>query len=97
MQYTATSFAQPLRRIFSGIYQPVEHVEIKRPVHPLLTRAIRHEVHVQDISWRYAYLPVLHLSERIAEWVARQHRRSVHAYLTYMFVTVLVLMGLLLR
>ncbi len=97
MQYTATAFAQPLRRIFSGIYQPVEKEEIERPLHALLTRRIRYDVHVRDLSWRYLYRPLLDRSEKVADWFARQHRRSVHAYLTYMFVTVLILMGLLLR
>jgi len=96
MQYTATSFAQPLRRIFSGIYQPVEHIEIERPDHKLLTRSIRYEVHAQDISWRFIYRPLIALTERIGEWVAKQHQRGVHAYLAYMFVTVLVLLGFLL-
>jgi len=96
MQYTATSFAQPLRRIFSGIYQPVEHVEIDRPDHKLLTRSIRYEVHAQDISWRFIYRPLLALTERIGDWVAKQHQRGVHAYLAYMFVTVLILLGFLL-
>jgi len=96
MQYTATSFAQPLRRIFSGIYQPVEHSEIERPGHKLLTRSIRYEVHAQDMSWRYIYRPLLVLAERIGDWVATQHQRGVHAYLAYMFVTVLILLGFLL-
>jgi len=96
MQYTATSFAQPLRQIFSGIYQPIEHSNIERPDHKLLTRSIRYEVHAQDMSWRFIYRPLLALAERVGEWVARQHQRGVHAYLAYMFVTVLVLLGFLL-
>jgi len=96
MQYTATSFAQPLRRIFSGIYQSLEHIEIDRPDHKLLTRGIRYKVHAQDMSWRFIYRPLLNLAEQTGVWVARQHRRGVHAYLAYMFVTVLVLLGFLL-
>jgi len=96
MQYTATSFAQPLRRIFSDIYQPVEHIDIKRPDHKLLTRSIRYEVHAQDMSWRFIYRPLLTLAEQVSKWVAKQHQRGVHAYLAYMFVTVLVLLGFLL-
>jgi len=96
MQYTATSFAQPLRRIFSGIYQPIERIEIDRPDHKLLTRSIRYEVHAQDMSWRFIYNPLLALSERMSAWVAKQHQRDVHAYLAYIFVTVLILLGFLL-
>ncbi len=96
MQYTATSFAQPLRRIFSGIYQPIEHSEIERPDHTLMTRSIRYEVHAQDMSWRFIYQPLLALSERVGDWVAKQHQRGVHAYLAYMFATVLVLLAFLL-
>jgi len=96
MQYNAISFTQPLRRIFSGVYQAVEHRDIERPGHTLLTRKIRYEVHAQDMSWRYLYRPLLALSEAVADWLAEQHGRGVHAYLAYMFVTVLALMGLLL-
>ena len=96
MQYTATSFAQPLRHIFSGLYQPVEHSDIERPDHKLLTRSIRYEVHAQDMSWRLIYRPLLALAEWVSQWVAKQHQRGVHAYLAYMFVTVLVLLGFLL-
>jgi len=96
MQYTATSFAQPLRRIFSGIYRPVEHIDIERPDHKLLTRSIHYEVHAQDMSWRLMYRPLLALAEWMGEWVAKQHQRGVHAYLAYMFVTVLILLGFLL-
>jgi len=96
MQYTATSFSQPLRRIFSGIYQPIEHIEIERPDHKLLTRSIRYDVHAQDMSWHFIYRPLIALAEGIGAWVAKQHERGVHAYLAYMFVTVLVLLGFLL-
>jgi len=96
MQYTATSFAQPLRRIFSGVYQPIEHKDIERPGHKLLTRRIRYEVHAQDLSWRLIYQPLLNVAEWMGDWVAKQHQRGVHAYLAWMFVTVLVLLGFLL-
>jgi len=96
MQYTATSFAQPLRRIFSGVYQPIEHKDIERPGHKLLTRRIRYEVHAQDLSWRLIYQPLLRVAEWMGDWVAKQHQRGVHAYLAWMFVTVLVLLGFLL-
>ena len=97
MQYTATGFSQPLRRIFSGLYQPEEHHEREDAGHPLLVRAVRHESHVRDLSWRFIYRPLVGIHERAADGLARQHRRGLHAWLAWMFVTVLALLGWLLR
>jgi len=96
MQYTATGFSQPLRRIFSGLYQPDEHLERQDAGHPLLVRAVTFSVHVRDVSWRLIYGPLIRAHEWTADFMARQHRRGLHGWLAWMFVTVLALLGWLL-
>lgn len=95
MQYTATSFSQPLRRIYAALYRPVEHFTRQRPVHTLLTRRVKYEVHVTDLAWQHVYAPIGRLALMIAERVAKTHHRSIHALLAYSFVTILVLLALI--
>lgn len=95
MQYTATSFSQPLRRIFSTIYQP--HEEVSRLDHgnPLLVKRIRFSVHIQDLAWNLIYSP----ARRTVEWLTRGtdwlQRRQIHGHLSLVFVTLLILLGFL--
>lgn len=92
MQYTATSFSQPLRRIFSGIYQPDEHKDIQYGSHKLVVKSVRYAVHVRDMAFQILYVPVGQAINAISGWVAREHQRGLHAYLTYIFATILLLL-----
>ena len=96
MQYTATGFSQPLRRIFANLYQPQD--KLLRPDHgnTLLVKKVRYQVHVQDLAWRYLYMPI----RQFIEWLTRRidwlHERPIHGYLSFTFITLLILLGLLL-
>lgn len=96
MQYTATSFSQPLRRIFANLYQTQDKLLRTEYGNTLLTKKIRYQVHVQDLIWRYFYLPI----RQIIEWLTRQvdwlHEQQIHGYLTFTFITLLILLGMLL-
>jgi formate hydrogenlyase subunit 3/multisubunit Na+/H+ antiporter MnhD subunit len=92
MQYTATAFSQPLRRIFEGLYQPDEHENIQYGPNNFFVKTVRHEVHIRDLAFEYLYLPIVGATKAVAEWVALQHHRGIHAYLTYIFVTILALL-----
>ena len=92
MQYTGTAFVQPLRQIFAGLYRPEVHAHLERP-QPLLTRQVRYVVHVRDLFVQILYLPLGRAVTHAANWLGRQHQRGIHAYLTYIFITVLVLLA----
>jgi hydrogenase-4 component B len=96
MQYTATSFSQPLRRIFANLYQPQDKLLRSDHVNVPLLKKIRYQVHVQDLTWRYLYIPI----RQITEWLTRRvdwlHERPIHGYLSFTFITLLVLLGMLL-
>ena len=78
MQYTGSSFAQPLRQIFSGLYRPEVHAHVERP---LLTRQVRYAVHVHDRIVQRLYMPMGRGVTTLAGWLGRQHQRGIHAYL----------------
>lgn len=92
MQYTATSFSQPLRHIFSGIYQPEEHLGNSYGRHPLIVQSIAYAVHVGDLAYRKLYLPIGRATHMVANRLAHEHERGMHAYLTYIFIMMLALL-----
>jgi len=93
MQWTATAFAMPLRRIFADAFVIHEEV-VKRPLDAdgLKASAIRYRLHVDDLLWRWFYEPVaraLHWSVRRVGVIQSGHLRI---YLAYSFFTLIVLL-----
>jgi len=93
MQYNATSFSQPLRRIFGGILQPEEHTHVERRFHKLLTSKVHYAVHVSDLAVKHLYQPIGRLTLSMARWLNVQHQQGIHANLTWTFVTILLLLA----
>ncbi|HXH72097.1 MAG TPA: proton-conducting transporter membrane subunit, partial [Mariprofundaceae bacterium] len=93
MQYTATGFAQPIRRIFAGLYRPVEHLHAEGRRHKLVAGHIRYALHVADLAAEKLYKPLGDGALELARLVNKQHKYGLHAYLAYIFVTVLVLLA----
>ncbi len=93
MQYNATSFSQPLRRIFSGVYRPEEHEHTERQQHTLLTTRIKYIVHVRDMAVQHLYHPIGRVTLWLAKAVRHEHQRGIHAYLAYTFATIIFLLA----
>jgi len=93
MQYNASSFSQPLRRIFTDFYQPDEHEHIERSQHKLLTTRVKYIVHINDMAVKHLYQPIGRFTLWIAKAIRHEHQRGIHAYLTYTFATVLFLLA----
>ncbi len=93
MQYNATSFSQPLRRIFRGILQPEEHAHTERHAHKLLTTKVNYAVHVGDLAVKHLYKPLGDLTLKLAKGMHHEHQRGIHAYLAYTFATILFLLA----
>lgn len=92
MQYTSTAFSQPLRRIFTPVF------EIKEDLHHGDAEALSHvpvhyRLEVGDRSWPSVYLPIGHGIETLARWVARLQAGNIRTYLAYSFFTLLLLLG----
>ncbi|HYN76499.1 MAG TPA: hydrogenase 4 subunit B [Lamprocystis sp. (in: g-proteobacteria)] len=86
MQYTATAFAQPLRRVFGLVF----HIEESVTVQADGTR--RHRLHIGDRFWTLLYLPVARAVESSARRVVRLQSGNVRVYLGWTLAT---LVGLL--
>ena len=97
MQYTATSFAEPLTRVFDDVLGPTHDLDVSHSAESrYYVESAAFHTTTQDAFERHAYRP---LSATLAWW-GRQARRvpngSVHRYLAFglaALVVVLVVVG----
>jgi hydrogenase-4 component B len=89
MQYTATSFAQPMRRVFGLLFR------IEEGVDRLEDGRRRHRLHVGDRAWGIFYAPVARVVERAASRVTRLQSGNVRIYLGWSLATLLVLLWII--
>ena len=93
MQYTATAFSMPIRRVFAPAWNVHEETEeTKHPTQPQMIGAIRHQVHVSDRSWPWLYEPIGRVVLAGARKIGRLQTGSIHTYLGYSFFTLLLLL-----
>lgn len=84
MEYTASAFAEPLRRIFAELYRPSQELTIDfHPESKYFVQAIEYKSEITPLFDRWLYDPLI----RAVRWLARQVRRiqagSLHLYLAY--------------
>jgi NADH:ubiquinone oxidoreductase subunit 5 (subunit L)/multisubunit Na+/H+ antiporter MnhA subunit len=97
MEYTATAFAEPLRRIFEELYRPTQDVSID--FHPESKYFVQNiEYRSEIVPWfeRYLYAPVIARVRRLALAARAVQSGSAHAYLAYIVVALLGLLTMLL-
>jgi len=96
MQYTATAFAEPLRRVFAELYRPSEDLSIDfHPDSRYFVQSIEYRTRILPWFERYLYEPVI---AWVKVWAARARAvqsGSVHAYLSYLVAALVALLGLL--
>jgi hydrogenase-4 component B len=93
MEYTATAFAEPLRRVFAELYRPTEDLSIDfHPESKYFVQSI--EYHTALPAWfeRLLYAPFLSFMQAASRRVRRLQAGSLHLYLTYMAVALLALL-----
>ncbi len=93
MEYTATSFAEPLQRVFDDVLHPEIDVDVDhRTESRHYVQAIRYRIHTRDAFEQRLYLPVLAAARRWGDRARRIQNGSVHRYLTYSLVTLIVVL-----
>jgi len=95
MQYTGTSFAMPLRRIFSPVWRIDEKVERQSEAEGLRVSRLSHQLQVSDHSWYALYEPIGRLVLVAARRIARLQQGNIRVYIAYSFFTLLVLLWLI--
>jgi hydrogenase-4 component B len=89
-QYTAGSFAQPIRRIFgSTAFAARERVDMPEPGD---ARAARFEVTLRDPAWDGIYAPVAGLVSWLADRLNVLQFQTIRRYLSLMFAALVLLL-----
>ncbi|WP_052469817.1 hydrogenase 4 subunit B [Thiolapillus brandeum] len=89
MQYTATAFAQPIRRVFGMLFlmeEAVKHDEGGR---------LRHSLHVGDRLWGWLYAPVIHAARQAGRVAGRLQTGHLRNYLGWTLGTLVVVLWLI--
>ena len=93
MEYTATAFAEPLRRVFAELYRPSRDLSIDfHPASKYFVQSIEYRSEIHPWFERVLYDPLLHGLRGAATRVRRLQGGSVHLYLVYMTLALLVLL-----
>ena len=93
MQYTATSFAEPVQRVFDDVLRPVQDLDLSHAAESrfFLESATFHSV-VDDAIERGIYGPVTRAVRRWGQFARRLQPGSVHRYLGYGFGALVVVL-----
>ena len=84
MQYTATSFAEPLQRVFDDVLRPDTDIEVTHtPESRYLADKITYRTRIADAIEERFYTRVIQAVAAAAGMVRRAHTGSVHLYLAY--------------
>ena len=84
MQYTATSFAEPLQRVFDDVLRPDTDVEVTHFAESqYLIEKVTYRSKLVDPVEHRLYTPVIRAVNTVAQWVRAAHTGSVHLYLAY--------------
>jgi len=92
MEYTATGFSKPVRMIFKALFQPRRDVQREYDFSPYFATTIRFESHIEEVFVERLYRPLRIWILRVSRRVRALQAGSIHAYLLYIFVTLLLLL-----
>jgi len=93
MQYTATSFAEPLQRVFDDVLRPDTDVEVTHHAESrYMADSVTYRSRIGDAIEERFYTPVLRAVAVAAQVTRRAHTGSVHLYLLYGALGVLIVL-----
>jgi hydrogenase-4 component B len=91
-EYTATAFSKPLRMIFAALFRPRREIQADFEVSPYYPTAIHFESEIQPTFEKHVYGPLREGVLAIASRMRRLQAGSIHLYLAYIFVTLILLL-----
>ncbi len=93
MQYNATSFSMPIRRIFGFFFSIREGVKVAPNAgHAAFPKKLHYYLRIRDRFWLWLYKPVAVASFWVARKVGLLQQGRIHVYLIYSFITIIVLL-----
>ena len=91
-EYTATAFSKPLMMIFRAVYRPTREVEALADVSPYFPQEVRYHAEIEPTFERCVYGPLVRAVLRVADGMKVLQAGSLHAYLAYIFITLILLL-----
>jgi hydrogenase-4 component B len=93
MEYTATSFAEPLQRVFDDVLRPDLDLDVSHKAESeYFVESIRFHTGISDALERRAYRPVIAAFRAFGQVARVIQSGSVHRYLVYAFAALLVVL-----
>jgi NADH:ubiquinone oxidoreductase subunit 5 (subunit L)/multisubunit Na+/H+ antiporter MnhA subunit len=91
MQDTAEGFGQPIRLVFEPFFRIERHLPSPFDTQPV------YRLEATDHLWRWLYLPIARVTEKVTRMVALLQQGRITTYLLYSFITLLVMLVLVFR
>lgn len=91
-EYTAFAFSKPLRMIFSALYRPRREIQPEFEVSPHYPSAIRFESEIEHPIRERVYEPLHDWIMGVASRMRAIQAGSIHAYLAYIFIALVLLL-----
>jgi hypothetical protein len=92
-QYTAASFAQPIRRVYGTlVFRARERVDMPQPGQLL---PARFHLDLRDLIWDFGYAPIAGAVGAVADRVNRMQFLTIRRYLSLVFVALVLLLLIL--
>ena len=96
MQYTATSFAEPLQRVFDDVIRPARDLDVTHAVESrYYYERISYRTTNDDLVERTLYRPVIAAARSFGARAARLQNGSVHRYLAYGLGALVVILAVI--
>jgi hydrogenase-4 component B len=93
MEYTATAFAEPLKRVFAEIYRPMKELTVDfHPGSKYFVQSIEYRSEITPWFDQSLYRPFLESATFVAQQVRRLQAGSLHLYLLYIAVVLTLLL-----
>jgi hydrogenase-4 component B len=91
-EYTATAFSKPLRMIFAALFRPRREIQTEFEVSAYYPTAIHFESEIEPTFETHIYGPLRELVLSVATRMRRVQAGSIHLYLAYVFITLILLL-----
>lgn len=93
MEYTATAFAEPLRRVFAELYRPTRELTIDfHPESKYFVQSIEYRSEITPWFEKYVYAPCIWFVRLLAAVMRRMQSGSLPLYLVYVVFALLLLL-----
>jgi len=97
MEYTATAFAEPLRRVFAELYRPTKDVTIDfHPESKYFVQSIEYRAEIRSWFEEFLYIPLVSVMRWFSYYMRKLQSGSLHGYMAYLFIILTLLLSALL-